>query len=257
FDEPIAAAAKRALAVATDIFAGAIVKPDVDKIARGPARRGLAGEVMDHEASAEPIEERARFLNIPTRVAEFEHMRKVGRKELQEGLESLKIEAQAWRKLIEKRAESGSKIPRCAEHARQRFFAVLEFLRLGDEAIGFHRVAKILGCPFAPNTEQIGGGQPVETIVDFHRAEVIGIVGEPTLEGQVLRIEGPPPMAVIPSRTSDADGRARRSSSSQLGGGSLAGKDSSAAWSTRSHSRAGSSRIPSGPAERVWSKFSG
>ena len=49
-------------------------------------------------------------------------------------------------------------------------------------------------------------GQPVEGIVDLHRGEAGGVIGEKPVGAQVIRIKGPPPVAVVPARGADVDG---------------------------------------------------
>src|SRR5205809_479237 len=95
------------------------------------------------------------------------------------------------------------KMTRWRKKPLERLGAVHEFLRLGNEPIGFNGIAKAVRRLFLPAIERAGRGQTVEAVIDFNRVEVGRIIFEPALLRQVVRIEAAAPMFVDPAGTAD------------------------------------------------------
>src|SRR5215212_5948522 len=93
-------------------------------------------------------------------------------------------------------------------HPLERLLAILELLRLRDEAVGLDGVAKTGGRLLAPLVECLGLGQPIETVVDLNRVELFRITLEPQALRHTLRTEDPAPVLVHPAGTSDVNAAA-------------------------------------------------
>src|SRR3546814_5151111 len=96
-------------------------------------------------------------------------------------------------------------MPRRRDHARERLLAILELLRLRDEAVRLDGIAETGGRLLAPRVEGFGLGQAIEAVVDFDRVELPRIISEPSFGRQILGIEGAAPMPIVPVRTADVD----------------------------------------------------
>src|SRR3546814_19566851 len=68
--------------------------------------------------------------------------------------------------------QRGSQMPRRRDHARERLLAILELLRLRDEAVRLDGIAETGGRLLAPRVEGFGLGQAIEAVVDFDRVEM-------------------------------------------------------------------------------------
>src|SRR3546814_17297742 len=78
--------------------------------------------------------------------------------------------------------QRGSQMPRRRDHARERLLAILELLRLRDEAVRLDGIADTGGGLLAPRLEGFGLGQAIEAVVDFDRIELPRIKSEPRSE---------------------------------------------------------------------------
>src|SRR3546814_9715862 len=76
--------------------------------------------------------------------------------------------------------QRGSQMPRRRDHARERLLAILELLRLRDEAVRLDGIAETGGGLLAPRIEGFGLGQAIEAVVDFDRIELPRIISEPS-----------------------------------------------------------------------------
>src|SRR5205085_11564924 len=103
------------------------------------------------------------------------------------------------RQLIENRAEPVAEGAERRHHPLQRLRAILQLLRLGEEAIGLHGVAEAGRRLRAPFLERLRCRQPVEAVVDLHRVEMFGVKFEPAALREAPGIETLPPVAIVPA----------------------------------------------------------
>src|SRR3546814_9458082 len=96
-------------------------------------------------------------------------------------------------------------MPRRRDHARERLLAILELLRLRDEAVRLDGIAETGGGLLAPRIEGFGLGQAIEAVVDFDRIELPRIISEPSFGRQIFGIEGAAPMPIVPARTARSE----------------------------------------------------
>src|SRR3546814_15625595 len=82
--------------------------------------------------------------------------------------------------------QRGSQMPRRRDHARERLLAILELLRLRDEAVRLDGIAETGGGLLAPRIEGFGLGRAIAAVVDFDRIELPRIISEPSFGRQML-----------------------------------------------------------------------
>ena len=64
---------------------------------------------------------------------------------------------------------------------------------MSQKAAGLHRKQKLWGNVRAPPGKCRSIRQPVERVVDFHRLESRRVILQPTIHGQIARVETPAP----------------------------------------------------------------
>src|SRR3546814_12537093 len=96
-------------------------------------------------------------------------------------------------------------MPRRRDHARERLLAILELLRLRDEAVRLDGIAETGGGLLAPRIEGFGLGQAIEAVVDFDRIERPRIISEPSFGRTIFGIAGAAPWPIVHARPAVVD----------------------------------------------------
>ncbi len=142
------------------------------------------------------FEQRVGFVIEPCRVPEFEGRAGAFGQEGQEALEFAEVLLHPRRKLEEDRAAFAAKTLRRFQEVLDFGGAVLEFLDVRDLLRGLEDKREVLWSVRRPLLEQLRLRHPVEGVVDLHRLETLGVVGEHPFVLELLGIEGPLPLLV-------------------------------------------------------------
>src|SRR5262245_15714042 len=116
-------------------------------------------------------------------------------------LEAVRVGHPPRRKLIEDRPEPQSKLHRPREESVQWFLWIGEALEMCEIAACLDGEGEAVRHHLPPLRKLLRLRQAVETVVQFHGVELTGIRWQPFARRQIRRIQAPPPVAVMPSRT--------------------------------------------------------
>ena len=129
------------------------------------------------------------------------------------------VEFPARRELVEDGAEMAAERAGAAEEPIDRLFGVLQLLHVRQEAAGLHGEEESARRPRGPGGERRFVGQAIEAVVDLDGVEDRGVVVEPALLRQVIRVEVAAPVLVLPSGATDPHRVQTRPSGSAVASG--------------------------------------
>ena len=81
---------------------------------------------------------------------------------------------------------------------------IFQALHVGAVAAEFQHIAKFRRSLLVPGIKRFRGRQPIKGVVDLDRIEILRVVSEPMLLGQILWVKPFFPMIVLISRSADA-----------------------------------------------------
>ena len=171
----------------------------------GQAARVVGQQVVDAQGRAVGLQHGVDVLVQPARVAELDRPALAARRGGEEAVEPRGVGLPVRRQLDEDGAEGRAQLAGDLEEALDRFVRILEALDVAAVAAEFQGVFEALRRGLAPVPEGLRPRQVVEGVVDLDAVELAGVVLEPALLRQVLRVEGALPVRVLVAGGADAE----------------------------------------------------
>ena len=144
---------------------------------------------MRDEPGVISLEQHQHRFIVPAPVAELEHAGYVVWYNFSKSFKAFQVYLHAWRQLVKHGSEAIAEMARGRHHPRERFLAIEQFLRLGEEAVRLDRVAKAGRRLLAPFAERRRRREAIEAVVDLDRVELFRITLEPSPLRQAFGIE--------------------------------------------------------------------
>ncbi len=151
------------------------------------------------------VQQIERVLLVPACVAKLEDRAVSHGDARDEFFQSRKVLVQVGWKLVENRPEVLAQQARQIEESLDLLGSVAELLDVGDVPAGLDREQKPRRHAVVPVHHRLLLRQVVESVVDLDRVEVLGVVLEPFVLAEFLRVEPADPVIVVPAGGADPD----------------------------------------------------
>ena len=182
------------------------VKPGVNKRADGATSSRRARHLVDTTCNLVPGQQIEDLLRVPARIAEFDDVPSTPRQAPNKCFESFEVDAPPRRQLVQHGSKRTAEQPRSRKQPVERLRGVLQFLHVGEVSACLDGIEKPRGSSRPPLGKRRPFRQAIERVVDLNSVKLRRVVFEPAGLREVLRIECPTPVAVLPPRTADACG---------------------------------------------------
>ena len=189
------------------VFSGMIlvtVESEIDPVRSLPARVVL-DQIVDAQRGVVLPEDGVHGLAEPARVSEFDGPAVIGRRRLQELLQTCRVHAPSRRQLHQNGAEDIPKPIGPRQESPEWLARVCKLRKMRGVTAVFQRVQETQRGLLAPGIEGLRRRELVKGVVDLDRIEAFGVVSEPLSFQDLFRIENALPVIVLVSRRPDSE----------------------------------------------------
>src|SRR5690242_17531188 len=205
FLNPLRPLPQRGAGVAALVLAAGTVQAHISEVGGDFQGRSETIQLKDAVSGVVAAQRGVDGFRVPAGLAEFKGVPVAARQRLQKCLQALHVHSPARRQLKEDGAQLFLQRLGARQEVLQRVFRLLELLVVSQEAAGFHREAEACRRCLAPGVEGRHTGQFVEAVIELHRIEVGKIKLEHFRGRELLGIERPAPVVVVPAGSANVD----------------------------------------------------